>query len=103
MNSFSPQSATPASRIRLDAAAGAVADASVFLSIWHAGDDADQVAGDRIRAGHATVRQIDAAVAAMYDARAALATEIHQSNVERAAAVDQLLADLKSQYESGTR
>lgn len=63
------------------------------LAVWHGPADTS----GRVRAGHDAITAIDTALRALYDARAALVTEIFADNVERAARVDELLAQVKAE------
>ncbi|MEU0560932.1 hypothetical protein [Dactylosporangium sp. NPDC006015] len=74
-------------------ATAALTAGAEHLAVWHGPD----TSGARVRAGHDALTAIDSALRALYDARAALVAEIRRDDVERAARVDELLAQVRAE------
>jgi hypothetical protein len=85
---------TPA---KLDAAAGALAAAAGFLAEWHARQTDVAAHHSYVAAGHDCIAAIDGALRGLYDARAALVTEIREDEIDRNIRVDELLARIAAE------
>jgi hypothetical protein len=78
----------------LGSASAALTQAQDHLARWRSTDRT----GGRVRAGYAALSAIDATMAALHEARAALVAELHTETIDRADRIDDMLARLTAAH-----